>query len=514
MRDPGYFIAIWTATFESRGGFGRAKGWQPFIPYPFQVAWVRWFERILDLAEVGDEPAIGPNSKARTMGVSNTAMDCVLWAFLFVPNFTTKLVSRKEDLVDSASLDSLMARITAQFDHKRGQPAGNPLALPRWHWPEGFDCGVHKQHLILRNPENGNEINGESTNATTGRGGRATLAIVDEASFIPNLKHVLGSMTETVAAALLISSESVEVGTDFMDIVSEAKQSGDPKLLETDWWMHPHYTARWLEVQRQKYEDAGNLPAFYREILRDAGAGLTAWAYPKSRLPHVGVGDFPYVPGSPVWVGFDPGYDDETAITLLCRDLLTGRYRLFAAYANSGQEPEFYASLLSGVADPRFDYGATEAALMEMMRRLPTPEALYGDPNGASRATGSSSWYIKMKLWWDETPGARQIPIITSWKMTKGDAGRSLQGRRTALMGLLDRLDFNDDPQGQVKETLRSIQNQKWDVSERRSAEQRTPKHDHRWTHRTSAMEYFAVNREFAPIDGADDRKRLLDAVG
>lgn len=517
-RDRVYFRAIWCATFESRGGFNRVKGWQPFIPYPFQVRWSRWYERIKQLSEESDEPALGPNSKPRTMGVSNTSCNDVLHDWIWEEHFFAKLVSRKEDLVDSPSLDALMTRITAQFDWKRGQPAGNPLHIPRWMWPAGFDPAVHKQHLILRNPENGNEINGESTNATTGRGGRATIALVDEASFIPNLKHVLGSMTETVAATILVSSESVEVGTDFLDIVSEFKQTGNDNLLEIDWWEHPHYDARWLELKRKQYEDQGNLPAFYREILRDAGAGLTAWAYPKARdlgwiAEHVG--DFPYVTGSPVWIGFDPGNDDETAINVLCRDMVSGRYRLFAAYANSGQEPEFYASLLAAVEDPRFRYNTAEEAFMDVMRRLPLPQAMYGDPYGNNRTSGRDTWYVKMTKWWKEQEDASdkpvryRIPIVLGWKKDQ----RSLQGRRTALMKLLDRLDFHDDPYGQVKETLRAVQNQKWDVAENRSAEQKHPRHDHRWTHRTSALEYFAVNREFAPIDGQLPDRTPYDAV-
>ena len=506
MADSVYFKAVWCAVHETRGGFGRAKGWQPAVPYPFQVAYHRWRDFLLDLAEAQDERVTAADSKARTMGIT---WDLCLWdlhGFLFREAFVAKLVSETAAKVDSGSLDSLFSRITSQFDWKRGRTVGNPLHLPTWMWPAGFDRERDKVDMLLANPENGNEINGEGTKSTTGRAGRATVGDVDEAAAITGLKHTLGALTETLGLTILTSSESVKEDTFFVEYVEELRQRDSPLLFEVDWWMHPLYTQAWLEATRETYAQRGDLAAFEREILRQGRAGLSAYCYPKAR--GIQPGDFPYVPGSPVWVGFDPGMDDETALVVLCRDLVTGRYRLVTAYSNRSQEPEFYASLISGIEDERFAYGPAEHAFMAEMAAMPLPEALYGDPYGSNKVAGGG-WYVKMMAWWDEqekrlaaegTPRRLQVPVVLNWKRTGPGAGRNLQERRIACNALLDRLDFHDDPQGQVRETIRALQSVKWDVDDR-AAEQRSPKHNHQHTHRTSALEYFAVNKDSLPLD-------------
>jgi hypothetical protein len=528
-RDPVYFATVWCAVNETRGGFRRKKGWQPAIPYPFQVALIRWLTACFDATEdEGAEEAItAVVAKARTLGVTWWICIWVLHGWLFRTAFTAKLVHRKEEEVDSPKLDSLFSRITAQFGFiKRGSLAddiNNPLAVPVWLRPTAFDPLQHKSGRFLVNPANGNEVTGESTTITAGRGSRGTFGWIDEAAVIDKMKQVAGSMTETVNLMLLTSSETIEVSADFLDVVSGMQRANDPHLFEISWWLHPLYTQRWLEVKRRQYEEKDNLVAFYREILRDAGAGLLSWCYPKTREPgwlSAHAGDFPYLTGAPTCFGIDPGRDDECALSVLCRDLLVpGGWRLFAAYANRAQEPEFYASLIAGVEDARYTYGPVERAFMEQMRVALYPEIGYGDPYGGNAVTSKAdAWYAKMLAWWvaleeriaagdawsddDRSPAAPRfvlpadlarrhfaIPISCGWKKEQ----RSLQGRRTSLMRMLDVLVFDDDPQ--VQETLRAVQNQRWEVTDgARSAEQTTARHDHRWTHRTSTLEYWAVH--------------------
>jgi hypothetical protein len=107
----------------------------------------------------------------------------------------------------------MFSRVVAQFDHKPGSSAGNPLQLPRWFWPNGFSPAEHCTEMLLTNPETGNEINGEATSKKTGRSGRGTVVLVDEMAFIDEARHVFGTLRQTAGARIGLSSESIEVST-------------------------------------------------------------------------------------------------------------------------------------------------------------------------------------------------------------------------------------------------------------------------------------------------------------
>lgn len=127
-----------------------------------------------------------------------------------------------------------------------------------------------------------------------------------------------------------------------------------------------------------------------------------------------------------------------------------------------------------------------------------------GDPYGRQSRAGPNaqgvddSWYGRMIRWWeinnpvkDEYDQPRVIPILTNWSVK--DA-RSFQGRRQAMMHWLrSGLQFNDTPQ--VRQTLLALQRTRWFENEKRITEQKDTYHDI-YSHRRSAMEYGAVNRE------------------
>jgi hypothetical protein len=500
--DPVYFLAVWCSLKETRNdaadedeGAAESPGWLPAVPFGFQVAMVRWFDDRVRARRAGLV------SKSRDMGATWLACIWALHGWLFKKAFTAKFISRSQVAVYSRSEDAMFSRVAAQFGYKPGLPLAppgkpnplNPLALPRWFWPQGFDPSSHMTELLLSNPANSNEINGEATSMRSGRGGRSTVVIVDEMAFVEDARHIFGTLRATAGSRIGISSESIEINDDFCEMAKIRRQSNDGSLIDLDYWLHPRHDRVWLEEQRRECEEDGNLDSFFREVLRDAAAGLGSWAYPYAR--DLTVGHFPYVHGAPIWVSIDPGYDDECAVHWFSRDPENPtRVRLIRSYVNRGQPPEFYAALIAGVReDGRADPGVpwylrpSDEDAIEWVASLPVrPSLVYGDPAGGHNVAGKhSSWYDRMSVYWARHGWTKGV----SYKGLGVDT-RPFQIRRTSLMTLLPRLDFHDGPG--VRETLNAIGESRFDQGEDRVTEQKTLRHD-KFSHRRSAAEFFAV---------------------
>lgn len=471
--DPVYFTAVWCSLHESRPDQGAGSGRLPAIPYPFQADLIRWLDARLDARGPSKDGLI---SKARDLGATWEVCLFALWAFLYRDPFIAKFVSRREEHVDSpGNLDSMFERVTFQLN-----PARNPDAIPAWLLPPGFDLTRHRTHLKLIRPDNQNAITGESTSARTGRGGRATLAVVDELAFIDHAIMVWDTLAATAGHRVGLSSESVEVSDDFATLCTDARARRPETVVDLDWWRHPLRGPRWLTEERERYADEA---AFAREVLRDPHAGFSAWVYPQARA--LLTGSFPYQEGQPVWVSIDPGFDDETAVVWFSRERGGTRIRILDSWESRGKTPEFYADLILGLveaSDP-----PPLALLKERARTWGRPRFVYGDPAGHNHVTGAEdSWYDRMMRRWARQGWAKEV--TSGWKHDQ----RGFQGRRNALRTLLPQLDV-DRGQG-AAEVLHALAEARWETGAR-TREQKTPRHD-QWSHRVTAVEYFAVNHE------------------
>lgn len=486
-RDSAYFVAVWCSIYEARDDEDHTPGWKPAIPYPFQVRFLRW----------RDERMAAPRrtrggfiSKARDMGATWYLLFGALHGFLFKQAYVAKLVSRMEAMVDNgADVDAMFGRIAGQFDAER-----NPdHHLPAFLMPAGFEFGKHRTHLKLLRPDNSNAINGEATTKRTGRGGRCTEAIEDELAFWDDAEETHGTLGATAGCQFGNSSESVEISDAFSRMVSAAKMRAPETVFEMDWWLHPERNQEWLENERNSPAYASNPEKFAREVLRQPYAGFGGWAYPQSR--EMETGHFPYQPGQPVWIAIDPGFDDETAIHWLSRDEFTGRYRVIRSFTDARKPPEYYADLIWGHDDPE---SPTNPAIAEWVRSILPPQFVYGDPAGSQKHAGDS-FYDKMHLRWAELSrqsGRKGLAVTYSWLQDD----RRFQGRRMALMELLPNMDFHND--NGVPETLRALQESRWDDNPNRQAEQKVLRHD-QFSHRRSSLEYFAVNRRTLEVNVA-----------
>lgn len=496
--DPAYFLATFGWIFEPRASSG--EGDKPWTPFGLQVRMLRWLDEVM----VGTgAKADGLVSKSRDMGASWTCCAYAVHGFLFKEPFVVKLISRAEALVDdNNNPDSLFWKILYFLQN-----------LPHWLLPEGFSIAEHRSKLKITHPSKRCVIAGEATTSKSGRGGRSTIAIVDEAAYVDDLRSVHASMGPTTKHRVLVSSESIEHG-DFFYRLRMAKEPGRMNVLELDWWLHPEHSRAWYEQEKERYwEDP---EGFAGEYDRDphAAAGST-FIYPISR--EYTVGEFPYEVGMPMYVGFDPGFDDEAAINWVGFDHRSGRYRLIESYARSQQEPEYYASLFMGMLETGaegFDYNPhglyDPLDILAFTRQIHGGVSYFGDPNGKERRTGHhDSWYDRILLWSQaHSPTKRGIVFEVGWDNDQ----RSFQGRRASLRRILPRLDFNDTPG--VSRVLRALQEHRFERPKSPlQAERKQPHHHGEESHVVAALEYWAVNVERLDAQSGFDN-RPIDSRG
>ena len=490
--SPSYFVNVWCQVYEERRGqtpFQPQGGWLPAIQQAYMVDLLAWLgER---LAATGGPEAVGAISKPRDIAATTTVCQWLLQHFLFDPVFSAKVISRKEELVDTAGdMDSVLERIASHlFADEDGE-----CRLPRWMRPEGMDDGfkLYRQHLKLARPGNRNRIRGESTSKRSARGGRSTVGFIDECNYIDRLELLLAAIMDSIQCLILVSSESIESTEAFQEYCAKLRAVNPRLVVELDYWMNLYHDDAWLA---QKKAQAVNEAAFRREILRDAYAGFTDFIYQEFRERNVAAGDFPYEAPMPLYVGIDPGFDDHTAIGWVAKDAERQRYRLVEAEVWRLQEPEFYAHILAGTwllpsgEHAEFVFSERDYRLMQWTWTLPRP-VVCGDPSGwARKSARADSTYDRMQRRYKELTG-RALDIRVNYQQEQ----RTFQARWNALRSLLRRLDFNDTPG--VRHTMHAIAAMQLEAERgMRMREQREPRHN--WaSHPASMMEFVAVNLE------------------
>lgn len=497
--DPGYWAAIYTWIEEPRAREGEDV-LKPFVPFAFQISLLQ------QMAEVSGAPGAADIfvSKARGLGASWTVCQFAAWAWLFRP-WRGKLVSRKEDLVDKPlDLDSLFGKIDFLL-----------AWLPKWMLPAGFRKDEHRLKLLLKNPVSGAQITGESTSSKTGRGGRATYVVYDEAAFIPSFHDVFGTGAGTTDHRFAVSSESFEEGDAWWNTWRGARETAPERVHELDWYTNPYFTDEWYETEQARWHH--DPEGFAREYLRDPFRGFGSWVYPTAReLPLTEEG---FDPTETLIVGIDPGHADDTAIVWghpIWRGGNRG-VRWIGCYERNLAPVEWYAHLLSGVPPEPGDecwqlpVSQREQDLLAFFAALPWGAdrvRVYMDPAGAQKHSGISFWDLFVKksgeLRRRQDPAAR--PIAPLFRALQGSA-RLHDERRNATRRLLAHSEFSDTPGGRrIREAL---SNYRFSEPGVRATGEPKPIHNEH-SHIVTAVEYCSV---YVTLGLADPPKRRVDAT-
>ena len=478
--DPAYFLAVYGWLYEPRKGKGRG-GFNPWIPFERQVQMVRWFQCLM---VADDEKADGAISKCRDVGMSWELMLLVVHSWLFEDTFSALLVSWKEVFVESRAPKSLFWKIDKLL-----------MYLPTFLKPKGFIPSKHRIKLYLENPENGNTVTGESTTGNSGRGDRMTLAIIDEAAQVPDLLDVYSGMADSTEHRIVGSTESLENGTDFIDIRTGAESEYRPSVFTIDWYEHPLHDTDWYKFQEKRY--AARPDDFRREILRDPYVA-SQYVYPTVRdmEPTVCI----HLPGNPLYVGIDPGFDDSCALVYLQYNMAAAKYEVLNGYTNRKMLADFYVPFLTGSfidletgedLSEVYSYTDYEQELIAWVAQCGFESAkfigdMYGNnTNGASADT----WYTV----WQRKAGV----IVNRDRLPNGklsaarNQARTLTGRRKAVRWILPNLVFGDSVG--ARQAHAALGNNVFDQNNNDRIPERGMKRDGT-THYTSATEYFAAN--------------------
>lgn len=208
----------------------------PFITWPFQD---RAFRYMLDCVEChcrtrrqvhGHDLCI---EKSREMGASWMCIILMEWLWHFHANKLLLMVSRSEEAVDDASMDSLMAKI--DFIHRH---------QPSWLLPK-----FKRTKRFYGNEDNGSQMSGEASTGRFGVGGRAALIFIDEFSQIREDREILHRTSDTSQCRIFNFTH-----TDPGNAAADLARRPDMRKLQMHWTEHPDKIEGLYQVQGNKVE--------------------------------------------------------------------------------------------------------------------------------------------------------------------------------------------------------------------------------------------------------------------
>lgn len=261
-----------------------------FVPFDYQVKVFNELDRIYK--EKGDLFI----EKSRDMGITYTVLAWTLHKWLFEPNFSALVGSRKESEVDNKLPTSLFGKLRFMF-----------YSLPKWLAPAGFKKRFHDSHMKLINPENGSIVEGESSNANFGRGKRSSIIIADEIFFWQFMKESITAMYDSSPVRIFISTPEQDA---FAKRFVESLKSQN-RVLTIHWREHPFKTLEWYNQEKIKRQASPGSISSELDISYDISTDEAY--YPEAF--EAKVKSVTYNPDYPLYIGLDTAsYKDYTAI--------------------------------------------------------------------------------------------------------------------------------------------------------------------------------------------------------
>lgn len=488
-RQPGsagllYWLVTFGSILEPRNDADRVD--QPFIPYPRQA------ELLKTICDVMDVPGEGSQSsllveKARAVGATWCDAAHNVWEWQFSRFFNALVISKTEETVDSKGDPSSYFWKMEYLLKKQ----------PQWLLPKGFEFEKHRIFRKLTNPDTGSVVTGATTTDDAGRAGRYKKVTIDEGAFLDSFGAIWNNLANVTYHRFTYSSANTRNGLDFYNLRFGREGYTSPRVFTFRWDEVPGRDQGW----RTRMKESMKEEEFQREVELNYLAGSGDWVYPMAQT--IEPGHFPFVPGWPVRVVIDDGYDDDFAIAWLQKDVTRRRVRVIAAYANKHRPLRFYGHLMLGQPSSEFRWSQDEIALMNWIREYGVFNAVYyGDRHGDNTdlTTGKSPFQVL----------AEEFGIVV---ITAADPERnSLKHRRDAAAELIPRLDI-DEHHGAplVLEALRYARFPRRNPGSQPTGEFKGPIHDGT-SHFRSAFEYFAVNDrlEFSASGFGGERPTVL----
>jgi len=194
-----------------------------FILYEYQIETARITIDAIDTGKILVE------DKSRDMGASWLKMLIFTWMWLFRPIFHAHVGSRKEDLVDNSTVDSLFGKIDFVLER-----------LPLW-MLQGYTRNKHRMKLKIEHPR-GNLITGESSNKNFGRGPRKNVVYLDEYAFWEEDRAVWVGISDTAPCKIVTSTPYGKVN-QFATL--RFGKNSNTIVNTMHWSLHPYKDQEW-----------------------------------------------------------------------------------------------------------------------------------------------------------------------------------------------------------------------------------------------------------------------------
>jgi hypothetical protein len=453
----------------------------PFVLFEYQKRAIR---ELVDAIDNGHDLLI---EKSRDMGVTWIVVYVFLWYWLFRDGVNLLMGSYKEKLVDDRTDDSLFGRLDYALQ-----------SMPKWVLPKGFNAKKHRNKLKLENPANRNLISGDTMNPDFGRGSRKTAIFFDELGSWDYAKDGWESCGDVTACRI---ANSTPKGRNFY---WKLRNSGIP-VLTLHWSEHPLKDKHWYEFEktRRSSEEVA------QELDIDYSKSQEGRVYPEWNEANVSWGLHEYDDTKPLYVGWDYGRNDGTAIIWAQPE---GRgLKIIDSYYKTGETIDFFVPFITGIVpSDSYRYSKKDYEIIQKHRGW-KKGTHFGDPSGRN-SSGVTHQTVFSIL---ESYG-----IYTNWEQS----WNVFQNRKLAAKALIRDGVLLNQTEGNEYFNMCMEQASYPQVTREGEKEVRSKDPNHDWTsHHRSAFEYLAqglakyqnkktvIRDKFKPKDtGFFKRRRAL----
>jgi hypothetical protein len=347
-----FFIENFAWSFDPRPE--HAPHHLPFIMFEYQRETIRW------IIEHIDNGRDGLVEKSRDMGASWLLFVWVpLWYWLYRGGVNFLVGSYKEALVDDRSQDSLFGKMDYSLQ-----------SLPPWMLPKKFNPDKHRTKLKLINPANGNQITGDTMNPQFGRGSRKTCILFDELGFWDYAQDAWGSAGDATSCRI---ANSTPHGYNYYSMLKDSGMD----VLTLHWKRHPLKDDEWykFECSRRTPEEVA------QELDISYSKSRTGRVYPEWDEKNVRTGLFPYDESLPLYVAWDFGKTDDTAI-IWAQPRREGGLNIVDVVRGTGKNIDFYVPFITGqMPSGTYTYSKEEEEVIRSHSGW-RPGTHFGDPAG------------------------------------------------------------------------------------------------------------------------------------
>lgn len=345
--DKWYFPKYIKTEFKIIKGMEYETEIKPYPSYPYLKDMISYFDMVSN----------EHHEKSRQMLWSWTAMLDTLHSLIFKDNYSEKIISRREDLVDdggqNSTTDSLFGRLRFMWEHLPGFLRAN----------------LEFTHLRIVNRLTGSFVKGESSNVKAGRGGTYNKIKCDEWAYVENSEQIFASMKSACPGNIKLGSSPRGKGNNFARI-RFGKNTGFNKQ-SFHWSLHPLRDNAWYaeEIKGMTREQiARELELSYEGSLE----GLVYYNFDYNTQ----IREISYSSNLPTFSTWDFGISDPTAIIIL-QENPNGEIYIIDEYENNEEEPPHYAQWVNTRHKDRVED--------------------IGDPAGKARGVRKSSWFSELK---------------------------------------------------------------------------------------------------------------------